>query len=659
MRPTTKATIVIPILVLPLMLFCGGPGGPTPLTSDPISPDPAAATLVAPANPNASLVAPAAIEPEPASASMTAVVSTTVEPTTIAEPTPVVTQRGSKDKTSSAPPVPPGMVTMPGGRTKIGSTTKEIQEILDADPSLLSRVSPLDAETPQYTASVDPFHLMLTEVTNEQYREFVKATGHQPPQLWGEAAIEEARKAFYEVEANRTSGIKFSPKDWWDENWPGKEWKVEDKDLLSPVVYVDYSDALAYCEWAGLRLPTEEEFQHACRLKSDKPYPWGDDATPHKYAVSQEFNGVKGPMPVGIVSESKSPSGVYDLIGNAWEWTSSPYVEYKGWKPHKYTTGTTKRTRREQVSDPIWNGDRRVSAGGSYQLPMSANRCTIRRGTERSQKTSGVGFRAAASENPVEDISNALYNSKVRLSDARQDGVTFAYQHAFGWMRWDSRDSELNDAQTKELLKAIRRIEPVQSSYTLPEGYKVITGYSYFVFTPVEAIEATSDTQLERASLHTPVQLGYLSFVGDLVSPALPAGTYLVAFRDKGDHPGPTAEEKEKAKEEKVEYEYPAYLSEIDTKTANVLYFDAATGALAAHVPVTKSPSITKGTPGGTVESYVEKLRIKGPDGKPAFKEETWIKVFMELGTKASGRACQYELNVQPAEGFTDGDWIR
>ncbi len=612
-------------LSLPLLLLCGEPSVPASISIEP-----------APS---------AAIEPHARRIS-----SPPVQPAAKPASRPLSLQ-------GDGAAVPPGMASMSGGRTKIGSTTKDIQAILDADPSLLGRVSPLDAETPQYTTTVAPFHMMLTEVTNEQYREFVKATGHMPPQIWGEDAIEEGRKAYFAEESNR--GTKFSAKDFWNKNWEGKDWEVKDKDLMSPVVYIDFADALAYCSWAGLRLPTEEEFQHACRLKTNNPYPWGKDATPAKYAITAEFRGIKGPLAVGLLPEAKSPSGVFDLVGNAWEWTSSPYVEYKGWKQHKYTTGATKRTRKEQKSDPIWNGDRRVSAGGSFQLPISANRCTIRRGTERTQKTSGVGFRAVASENPISDKSASLYRSKVRLSDARGDGVTFNNDLAFGWIRWESRAAEFNADQNKAMIKAIRRIKPVQTQYSVPEGYKVITDYRYFIYTPVEVIEKSSDKELERSSLHTPVQLGYLSFGDDILSPALSAGTYLVAYRHKGDHPGPTADEKRAHKEEGTEYILPAYLETINTESANVLYFDTVTGELAAHVPVTKGPSIARGEAGGSMESKLEKIRIKGPDGKPAFKEETWMKISMQLAGKASRRACSFEIDVQPAEGFVDQPWIR
>ncbi len=643
-------------LTLPLLLLCGEPISPASPAS--LSPEFAAPPIF---QPHARRVSPP-VESQPAPVKKA---GAKAQPGSSSPPIRVFSNRQGND----LPVVPPGMVSLKGGRTKIGSNSKEVQKILDDDPSLLGRVSPLDAETPQHSVTVAPFNMMLTEVTNEQYREFVKATGHQPPQVWGEDAIEEARNEFLKVEGARQKearekkipfeGKKFNRKKFWNENWEGKPWEVKDKDLMTPVVYIDFADALAYCQWAGLRLPTEEEFQHACRLKGAAPYPWGADATPTKFAITAEFTGIKAPMPAALLPDGKSPSGLYDLIGNAWEWTSSPYVEYKGWKQHTYTTGTSKKNRRKQKSNPVWNGDRRVSVGGSYQLPISANRCTIRRGTDRSQKTSAVSFRAAASENPISDQSSSLYRSKVRLSTARGDGVTFNNDLAFGWIHWESREGELSPGQTKTLLKAIRRIKPVQTEYEVPKGYRVITGYRYFIFTPVDVIESTSDKELQRSSLHTPVQLGYVSFEQDMVSPALTAGSYIVAYRHKGEHPGPTSEEAKQAKEDKVEFEMPAYLSTIDVETANILFFDAASGELAAHVPVTKSPRIAGGEAGGELTSYMEKLRIKGPDGKPAFKEETRLRVSMQLAGKASRRACSFEFDIMPAEGFVDQNWIR
>ncbi len=84
---------------------------------------------------------------------------------------------------------PPGMVEIKGGRTYIGSTVKDIKAILVEFPTAKVSLRPLDAETPQNRVDVPTFFLQVNELTNEQYRVFVIATGHRPPRDWGQEAI--------------------------------------------------------------------------------------------------------------------------------------------------------------------------------------------------------------------------------------------------------------------------------------------------------------------------------------------------------------------------------------------------------------------------------------------------------------------------------------
>src|SRR5258708_20742204 len=84
--------------------------------------------------------------------------------------------------------VPPGMVLVPGGRTKIGITQEELKRLLSIDPNSQQYAGALSAETPQHELQVESFFAMLTEVTHEQYEAFVRATGTKPPHSWGEAS---------------------------------------------------------------------------------------------------------------------------------------------------------------------------------------------------------------------------------------------------------------------------------------------------------------------------------------------------------------------------------------------------------------------------------------------------------------------------------------
>ena len=84
-----------------------------------------------------------------------------------------------------------------------------------------------------------------------------------------------------------------SKKRWWSENWEEVEWAVPKGLDLAPVVFVDYTDATAYCEWAGVRLPSEEEWIHSARAGKDQWFPWGDDWEAQGHAHTQEIGRTK------------------------------------------------------------------------------------------------------------------------------------------------------------------------------------------------------------------------------------------------------------------------------------------------------------------------------------------------------------------------------
>jgi formylglycine-generating enzyme required for sulfatase activity len=129
------------------------------------------------------------------------------------------------------------------------------------------------------------FWIDRTPVTNAEYARFVAATGHELPQ-----------------------------------HWKGKTPPKEIAD--HPVTYVSWRDAVAYAEWVGKRLPTEQEWEKAARGTDGREYPWGDQAPTPELC---NFGGNEGgTTPVGKYSpQGDSPYGCVDMAGNVWEWTAS------------------------------------------------------------------------------------------------------------------------------------------------------------------------------------------------------------------------------------------------------------------------------------------------------------------------------------------------
>jgi eukaryotic-like serine/threonine-protein kinase len=150
-------------------------------------------------------------------------------------------------------------------------------------------------ETPAHLVTVQTFSMDRTEVTNTEYAEFVRETNHAAPSHWSSN-----KPAF------------------------GQE--------LWPVVNVSFDDAISFAAWrskrdgVSYRLPTEEEWEYAARNGEQSDlYPWGPDWK-DKVAVVKDAT----PAPVGSRPEGKNKWGVFDLIGNVWEWTSSKVSVYPG-----------------------------------------------------------------------------------------------------------------------------------------------------------------------------------------------------------------------------------------------------------------------------------------------------------------------------------------
>jgi len=255
-----------------------------------------------------------------------------------------------------------------------------------------------DGEGPVRTVELSPFEIDRYAVTNADFARFVAASGHvTEAETYGWSFVFERfladPKSYRAVPAAR----------WWRQvfgaNWRQPEGQGSDVDsrLDHPVVHVSWNDAQAYCAWAGVRLPSEAEWEYAARggLEGAR-YPWGNQLRPngeHRCNIWQgEFplhnsaaDGYLGTAPVAAFRPNGH--GLYNVAGNVWEWCSDWFGNQHG---------------RGAVTDPIGphHGPGRVVKGGSYLCHASyCNRYRVAARTFNTpdSTTGHMGFRVARS----------------------------------------------------------------------------------------------------------------------------------------------------------------------------------------------------------------------------------------------------------------------
>jgi formylglycine-generating enzyme required for sulfatase activity len=229
------------------------------------------------------------------------------------------------------------MMLVPAGEFTMGSNTGHSEE------------------KPVHHVYVDAFYMDQYEVTVTLYAKFLNATGRYQPTLYGFQA------------ALASQGDR-------------------------PVIGVTWHDAVAYCQWAGKRLPTEAEWEKAARGTDRREYPWGNEAP-----SSDRGNYGQYPMPninpyadrlkpVGSYGNGKSPYGIYDMAGNVWEWVADWYGDYSV-NPERNPKGPPSK---EMAIHPY-----KVLRGGSWYIDPSDLRSAHRHADLPSHPNAINGFRCA------------------------------------------------------------------------------------------------------------------------------------------------------------------------------------------------------------------------------------------------------------------------
>ncbi|MFV0427609.1 MAG: formylglycine-generating enzyme family protein [Beutenbergiaceae bacterium] len=284
------------------------------------------------------------------------------------------------------------MVTIPAGTLLMGSA--------DFYPD----------ESPVHERPIASFAIDRYQVTNAQYAEFIDATGYRTV---AEQPLEPADFPGANPADLVPGSMLFQPtcgpvnlnnwRLWW--RWqPGACWRYPlgpgssyTDWLHHPVVHVAYPDALAYCDWAGLRLPTEAEHEYAARGGGvGRKFAWGNEPYPDGQAQANTWlgrfpydnHGVGGTAPVG--SYPANGYGLFDMIGNAWEWTSDYYTPIHLPPGTALDVGSRPNLLAHTSAEPGSTIPRRVLKGGSFLC--SPDYCLRFRPAARSPQSEDTGM---------------------------------------------------------------------------------------------------------------------------------------------------------------------------------------------------------------------------------------------------------------------------
>jgi ergothioneine biosynthesis protein EgtB len=274
-----------------------------------------------------------------------------------------------------------GMAEVEGGLFELGyNRGMGVPPMNHAQDAHATSKFAFDNEKPQHKVFLQDFLIDRAPVSNGDYLEFIKAGGYQDFRWWHSAGWEHVNSESW-----------LAPMYWesLDGEWMIRDFaglhRVEEK-LNEPVTHVSFLEASAYAKWAGKRLPTEAEWEKAASfspaLNRKQGFPWGD--TPPDERRGNLFeNGLWGVAQIGSYPDGQSAYGCQQMIGDAWEWTTSDYVPYPGFKSEF-----------DEYNDK-WFVGQKVLRGGSFATPRVHIRTTYRNFFHPHERWMISGFRCA------------------------------------------------------------------------------------------------------------------------------------------------------------------------------------------------------------------------------------------------------------------------
>jgi ergothioneine biosynthesis protein EgtB len=258
-----------------------------------------------------------------------------------------------------------GMVEIEGGLFAIGSQADAFA---------------WDNEKPAHEVFTRDFAIDKALVSNGDYLAFIRDGGYENFRWWFSEGWEAVNREQWRAPL------------YWELH--DGEWMIRDFSGLAtaesrkndPVSHVSFFEASAFAKWAGKRLPTEAEWERAAcydaRRKTSNAFPWGNTA-PDSGKANLFENGYWSVAPIGAFPEGANSYGCHQLIGDVWEWTTSDYVPYPGFKSEF-----------DEYNDK-WFVNQKVLRGGSFATPQLHIRSTYRNFFHAHERWMLSGFRCA------------------------------------------------------------------------------------------------------------------------------------------------------------------------------------------------------------------------------------------------------------------------
>ncbi len=258
------------------------------------------------------------------------------------------------------------MVWIPPGSFKFG--TNRVDE--EGEALSIGIPKPWFAdETPEKTVFLKGFYIDRYEVTNRRYKIFINNTGAPTPDYWENGEVPQGKEDY-------------------------------------PVTWVNWYDAVNFCQWAGKRLPTEKEWERAAKGTTGTDYPWGKEFKAENANLTVKAGGKNQVIKVGSFPNGASAEGVHDLIGNVWEWTSGDYAPYPGSTYKSSQFGTGSKTLRGASVAYIGHFPGNLYAAALKKMARNG----FRQPASPDDGAEDVGFRCASKNKP------ALFGTSAKIA---------------------------------------------------------------------------------------------------------------------------------------------------------------------------------------------------------------------------------------------------